>query len=54
MASLGDQIETVTTTAAQEQDRFVALQEQIRRRQIDDLEQEIRELKAYLRVRSND
>jgi len=53
VASLGDKIESVSTLSAQEQDRFVALQEQIRRRQIEELEQEIRELKSYLRVRSD-
>ena len=53
VASLGDKIEGVETTTAQEQERFVALQEQVRRRQIEELEQEIRELKAYLRVRSD-
>ncbi|MDE2745191.1 MAG: hypothetical protein OXI41_04265 [Chloroflexota bacterium] len=54
VASLGDKIESVSTQSAQEQDRFVAMQEQIRRRQIEELEQEIRELKSYLRVRGND
>ena len=54
VASLGDKIESVSTLSAQEQDRFVALQEQIRRRQIEELEQEIRELKSYLRVRGDD
>lgn len=53
VASLGDKIESVSTQSAQEQDRFVALQEQIRRRQIEELEQEIRELKSYLRVRGD-
>ncbi len=53
VTSLGDKIESVSTQAAQEQDRFVVLQEQIRRRQIEELEQEIRELKSYLRVRSD-
>lgn len=53
VASLGDKIESVSTLSAQEQDRFVAMQEQIRRRQIEELEQEIRELKSYLRVRSD-
>ena len=54
VSSLGDKIESVSTQSAQEQDRFVALQEQIRRRQIEELEQEIRELKSYLRVRGDD
>ncbi len=54
VASLGDQIESETSQATQEQARFVALQEQIRRRQIDALEQEIRELKSYLRMRADD
>lgn len=53
VASLGDKIESVSTQSAQEQDRFVAMQEQIRRRQIEELEQEIRELKSYLRVRGD-
>ncbi|MDE2966267.1 MAG: hypothetical protein OXS30_02100 [Chloroflexota bacterium] len=53
VASLGDKIESVSTLSAQEQDRFVAMQEQIRRRQIEELEQEIRELKSYLRVRGD-
>ena len=53
VASLGDKIESVSTLSAQEQDRFVAMQEQIRRRQIEELEQEIRELKSYLRIRSD-
>ena len=53
VASLSDQIESVSTQSAQEQDRFVALQEQIRRRQIEELEQEIRELKSYQRVRGD-
>jgi chromosome segregation ATPase len=54
VASLSDKIEGVSTQSAQEQERFVALQEQIRRRQIEELEQEIRELKSYLRVRGDD
>ncbi len=53
VASLSDRIEGISTMTAQEQERFVALQEQIRRRQIEELEQEIRELKSYLRVRSD-
>ena len=53
VASLGDRIESVSSLTAQEQEHFVALQEQIRRRQIEELEQEIRELKSYLRVRSD-
>lgn len=53
VASLGDRIESVSSMTAQEQERFVALQEQVRRRQIEELEQEIRELKSYLRVRSD-
>lgn len=53
VASLGDKIESVSTLSAEEQDRFVAMQEQIRRRQIEELEQEIRELKSYLRVRGD-
>ncbi len=53
VASLGDKIESVSSLSAQEQDRFVALQEQIRRRQIEELEQEIRELKSYVRVRGD-
>ena len=53
VASLGDKIESVSSLSAEEQDRFVAMQEQIRRRQIEELEQEIRELKSYLRVRGN-
>ena len=53
VASLGDRIESVSSLTAQEQERFVALQEQVRRRQIEELEQEIRELKSYLRVRSD-
>lgn len=54
VSSLGDRIESLTSESAQDQDKFIALQEQIRRRQIDDLEQEIRELKSFLRVRSDD
>ena len=53
VASLSDRIDGVSTMTAQEQERFVALQEQIRRRQIEELEQEIRELKSYLRVRND-
>jgi len=53
VASLDDRIEGVSSLTAQEQERFVALQEQVRRRQIEELEQEIRELKSYLRVRSD-
>lgn len=53
LASVSDQVGQVVTETSGEQDRFVALQEKIRRRQIDDLEQEIRELKAYVRVRSD-
>ncbi|MCY4618115.1 MAG: hypothetical protein OXD50_06105 [Chloroflexi bacterium] len=53
VASLGDKIESVSSLSAEEQDRFVAMQEQIRRRQIEELEQEIRELKSYLRVRGD-
>lgn len=53
VASLGDRIESVSNLTAQEQERFVVLQEQVRRRQIDELEQEIRELKSYLRVRGD-
>ncbi len=54
VASLGDRIDGVSSLTAQEQERFVSLQEQIRRRQIEELEQEIRELKSYLRVRGDD
>ncbi len=54
VASLGDRIESVSSLTAQEQERFVSLQEHVRRRQIEELEQEIRELKSYLRVRSDD
>lgn len=53
VAELDDKITGLTDLAAQDQDRFITLQEQIRRRQIDDLEQEIRTLKAYMRVRSD-
>ena len=53
VASLGDKIESLSSLSAEEQDRFVAMQEQIRRRQIEELEQEIRELKSYLRVRGD-
>ncbi len=53
VASLSDKIESVSSLSAEEQDRFVAMQEQIRRRQIEELEQEIRELKSYLRVRGD-
>ena len=53
VASLGDKIESVSALSAEEQERFVSLQEQIRRRQIEELEQEIRELKSYLRVRGD-
>lgn len=53
VASLGDRIESISSLTAQEQERFVVLQEQVRRRQIEELEQEIRELKSYLRVRSD-
>ena len=54
VASLSDTIEGVSGQAAQDQDRFVLLQEQIRRRQIEALEQELRELKSFLRVRADD
>ena len=54
VTSLGDRIDSVASLTAQEQERFVSLQEQVRRRQIEELEQEIRELKSYLRVRSDD
>lgn len=54
VTSLGDRIDSVSSLTAQEQERFVSLQEQVRRRQIEELEQEIRELKSYLRVRSDD
>ena len=54
VSSLGDRIDSVSSLTAQEQERFVSLQEQVRRRQIEELEQEIRELKSYLRVRSDD
>ena len=54
LAALGDEVEQIRDEASREQQRFVALQEQIRRRQINDLEQEIRELKSYARVQSND
>ena len=54
LASLNDELEHLRSEATREQQRFVALQEQIRRRQITDLEQEIRELKAYVRVQSDD
>ena len=53
VASLGDRIDSVSALTAQEQERFVVLQEQVRRRQIEELEQEIRELKSYLRVRND-
>ena len=53
VAELNDRIESVEALSAQEQDRFVMLQEQIRRRQIEELEQEIRELKSYLRIRGD-
>ena len=53
VAELDDKISSLTELAAEDQDRFINLQEQIRRRQIDDLEQEIRTLKAYMRVRSD-
>ena len=53
VASLSDKIESVSRVSAEEQERFVSLQEQIRRRQIEELEQEIRELKSYLRVRGD-
>ena len=51
VSTLGDRIESLTAQAAQDQDKFVALQEQVRRRQIEELEQEIRELRSFLRVR---
>ena len=54
LASLSDELERLRGEASREQQRFVALQEQIRRRQINDLEQEIRELKAYVRVQADD
>ena len=54
LAALGDEVEQIRDEASREQHRFVALQEQIRRRQINDLEQEIRELKSYARVQSDD
>lgn len=54
LAALADDLEQSRGESLREQQRFVALQEQIRRRQITDLEQEIRELKAYGRVQSDD
>ena len=54
LTSLSDELERLQGEASREQQRFVALQEQIRRRQINDLEQEIRELKAYVRVQADD
>lgn len=54
LAALTDDLERAREESSREQQRFVALQEQIRRRQITDLEQEIRELKAFGRVQSND
>ena len=54
VSTLGDRIESLTAQSAQEQDKFVALQEQIRRRQIEELEQEIRELKSFLRIRTDE
>lgn len=45
-----DQLEAVREQSNQERDRFLVLQEKVRRRQIEDLEQEIRELKAYARA----
>lgn len=54
LAVLADDLEQSHGESLREQQRFVALQEQIRRRQITDLEQEIRELKAYGRVQSDD
>lgn len=54
LALLSDELERLRSESSREQQRFVALQEQIRRRQINDLEQEIRELKAYVRVQADD
>ena len=54
LAALNDDLERLRGEMGREQQRFVALQEQIRRRQITDLEQELRELKAYLRVQVDD
>ena len=54
VASLGDRFESLGVKSAQEQEQFVALQEQVRRRQIEELEQEIRELKQFLRVRADE
>ena len=54
LTALTDELERAREESSRDQQRFVALQEQIRRRQITDLEQEIRELKAYNRVQSND
>ena len=45
-----DQLDAVREQSNQERDRFLVLQEKVRRRQIEDLEQEIRELKAYARA----
>jgi len=54
LTALHDDLERLRGETGREQQRFVALQEQIRRRQITDLEQELRELKAYLRVQADD
>lgn len=48
-----DQLDALREEASAERERFLALQEQVRRRQIDDLEQEIRELKSYARARAD-
>ena len=53
VAGVTDRVDAVDEQTRRDQESFVTLQEKIRRRQIDDLEQEIRELKAYLRVRSD-
>ncbi len=53
VASLSDRIDSVSSATVQEQERFISMQEQTRRRQIEELEQEIRELKSYLRVRND-
>ena len=45
-----DQLDMLREESSQERDRFLLLQEKVRRRQIEDLEQEIRELKAYARA----
>lgn len=54
LSALSEELERARNDSISEQQRFVALQEQIRRRQITDLEQEIRELKAYGRIKADD